>query len=128
MRESSALLAVTSYPLCMPTPSCLRCGACCFSTLDSYVRVSGDDYTRLGEQAERVTSFVGNRCYMRMHDGHCAALVVDAEGSFVCTIYAERPDTCRDLARESQQCEAEREQKAERPLVLRAKRASPDAR
>lgn len=112
----------------MATPSCLSCGACCFSTLDSYVRVSGDDYTRLGEHAEQLTNFVGNRCFMRMHDGHCAALVVDVEGSFVCTVYEQRPDTCRELARESGQCEAERQQKAERPLVLRAKQASLAAR
>ncbi|MEY4513042.1 MAG: hypothetical protein RLZZ450_5164 [Pseudomonadota bacterium] len=108
----------------MDTPPCLRCGACCFSSLVSYVRVSGDDYTRLGEHAEPLTSFLGNRCYMRMTDGHCAALVVDAEGSFVCSVYEQRPDICRELARESSQCEAERAQKAERPLLLRAKHAT----
>jgi Fe-S-cluster containining protein len=128
VRETSAAFFDASYPGEMSTPSCLRCGACCFSTLDSYVRVSGDDHTRLGEHAERLTHFVGNRCYMRMHQGHCAALVVDAEGSFVCSVYEQRPDTCRELARESPQCEAERLQKAERPLLLRARHGARDAR
>jgi Fe-S-cluster containining protein len=115
--------ACSGYPDEMTTPSCLRCGACCFSSLESYVRVSGDDHARLGEHAERLAHFVGNRCFMRMEDGHCAALVVDREGSFVCTVYEQRPDTCRELARESSQCEAERLLKAERPLQVRAKHA-----
>jgi uncharacterized protein len=61
------------------TPTCLACGACCFSTLETYVRVTGQDYARLGEHAEQVTVFVGNRCYMRMEHGHCAQLFAALE-------------------------------------------------
>jgi Fe-S-cluster containining protein len=102
-------------------PECLRCGACCFSTLETYVRVSGDDHARLGDAAESLVRFDGHRAYMRMVDGHCAALVVDARsGRFVCSMYEARPDTCRDLARGSPACAGERETKRERPLLALA--------
>ena len=124
MRENQGVPARSGYPGPMTTPACLRCGACCFSSLESYVRVSGDDHARLGEHAAQLAHFIGNRCYMRMEDGHCAALRVDREGNFVCTVYEQRPETCRELARASSQCDAERALKAERPLQLRAKLAA----
>ncbi len=76
--------------------------------------MTGDDYNRLGEAAERLVHFVGNRAYMRLTDGHCAALRVELDGRFVCTAYEARPDTCRDLERESAQCAGERLAKAGR--------------
>ena len=100
-------------------PRCLACGACCFSRLTEYVRVSGDDYARLGEEAEALTVFVGNRCYMRMFEGHCASLVVDAlTGELACSTYATRPEICRALARGSAECAGEIHEKHERPLIL----------
>lgn len=90
---------------------CLRCGACCFSASDRFVRVTGDDWARLGEAAERAAHFVGNRAFMRMRDGHCAALEVrpttDGAAEFFCTLYERRPQICRDLARGSPECEGE---------------------
>jgi uncharacterized protein len=91
----------------LPT-DCRRCGVCCFSASPTYVRVTGDDWSRLGAEAERVAHFVENRAFMRMRDGHCAALEVrrgaDGAADFFCTIYERRPQTCRDLARGSPQC------------------------
>ena len=111
------------------TNDCLRCGVCCHSNLDTYVRVSGDDWARLGVEAERVAHFIGNRAYMRMKAGAaggadgagcCAALDVreTAEGAggreFFCTVYERRPQVCRDLARGSPECAGELAAKAER--------------
>lgn len=99
--------------------ACLRCGVCCFSRLETYVRVTGDDWTRLGEEAGRLAHFIGHRAYLRMRDGRCAALEVraaeDGERRFYCTIYARRPQVCRDLARGSPECEAELALKGSRP-------------
>jgi Fe-S-cluster containining protein len=92
-------------------PECLVCGACCFGQGQRYVPVSGDDHARLGEHAEVYTQFIGNRCYMRMHEGHCAALHLAEDGRFVCQVYATRPSTCRELARGEGACRAELEQK-----------------
>jgi Fe-S-cluster containining protein len=97
----------------------LSCAACCFSTLDTYVRVDGDDYERMGDGAESLTQFVGNRCFMRMTDGHCAALQMSAEGPRTCAIYERRPEVCRALERGSPACEAELLQKRQRPELLR---------
>lgn len=95
---------------------CRTCGTCCFSLLATYVRVTGDDYARLGEGAERYATFVGTRAYMRMVDGHCAALEIDREAErFTCRVYETRPTVCRELARGSPECEGEIETKGDRP-------------
>jgi hypothetical protein len=100
-------------------PQCLGCGACCFSKLETYASVTGFDYARLGDCADDLTVFVGNRCYMRMLDGHCASLVVDrATRRFVCSVYETRPAVCRDLARSSPACQGEIYEKGERPGAL----------
>lgn len=100
---------------------------CCFSELATYVRVSGDDYERLGDLGETLVHFVENKAYLRMIDGHCAALVIDVENAaFVCSAYDVRPSICRDLDRGSPQCVGEREGKGDRPrdrlVQLRADR------
>lgn len=72
--------------------------------------VTGNDHQRLGPDAEQWVQWQNNRAFMRMTDGHCAALELQpgANGpQFVCTIYDQRPQTCRDLARGSPQCEAD---------------------
>lgn len=106
-------------------PPCLECGTCCFSNLETSVRVTGDDYERLGGAVDDFVHFVGNRAYMRLEGGHCAALRVELEGRFVCTVYETRPDACRDLARESPNCQGELYRKkgraAARLAQLRAK-------
>ena len=104
----------------MPLPPvCLRCGVCCFSKLETYVRVTGEDWTRLGAEAERLAHFVGHRAYMRMSDGHCAALLVrvgeDGARQYFCSVYETRPATCRELERGSPQCAGEIALKGERP-------------
>lgn len=97
---------------------CLRCGACCFSNLATYVPVRGEDYERLGERAEELVFFTDNRAYLVMHDGHCAALAIttDEDGArFTCLVYATRPTTCRELHRGSPACEGEIAEKGARP-------------
>jgi Fe-S-cluster containining protein len=105
-------------------PECLACGTCCFSTLSRYVPVTGDDYARLGDLATTLVEWEENRAYMRIEDGHCAALRVDlAQRQFVCTVYEARPETCRALARGSPECAGERATKGERPVVALRVRA-----
>ncbi|HYP87855.1 MAG TPA: YkgJ family cysteine cluster protein, partial [Polyangiaceae bacterium] len=118
-REGSTWpIAGLKLPVVGDVPECLACGSCCFSQLEAYVRVTGDDYSRLGERAAELVWFDGIRAYLRMVDGHCAALQLDPEsGQLVCDAYAVRPQVCRDLARGSAECRAEREMKSERPLL-----------
>jgi Fe-S-cluster containining protein len=104
-------------------PECTACGTCCFSTLPEYIRVFGFDHDRMDDAARAYTHFLGNRCYMRLEDGHCAALRVELApshplaGRFTCAIYEVRPDACRSLERGSGGCKGERHEKAERPLI-----------
>jgi len=80
--------------------------------MEEYVRVTGEDWTRLGDDAERVAHFVGNRAFMRMKEGHCASLELrhaeDGLAEFYCSLYERRPQVCRDLERGSPECEGER--------------------
>lgn len=104
-------------------PPCLACGTCCFSELDTYARLDGADHAGLGVRADELTHFIGNRCYMKMHDGHCAALVIDVAGRrFVCGVYESRPAVCRELERGSPACQGEIHEKGERPLALLGRR------
>lgn len=108
-------------------PECTRCGACCFSQAPDYLRVFGNDYERLGDDAARLTHFIENRAFLRLEDGRCAALTFDVPTEqFLCSVYERRPDVCRALERGSGHCAAERAEKAERPLaVIRRARAHP---
>lgn len=98
--------------------NCQACGVCCFSKLETYVPVTGGDWSRLGPIAEEVAHFVGHRVYMKMRDGHCGALdfhfTADGSLEFICTIYDHRPQLCRDLARGSPLCRGELAAKAGR--------------
>lgn len=86
--------------------------------MPEYVRVFGTDWDRMGDEARALTHFIGNRCFMRLEEGHCAALVIEPEnGRFVCSIYQSRPDTCHALERGSGQCRGELHEKANRPLL-----------
>jgi Fe-S-cluster containining protein len=102
----------------LPVPECLACGACCFSRLETYVSVTGDDHARLAERADELVWFDDNRAYMRMVDGHCAALRIEkGSGQLVCGAYETRPKICRDLARGSGACRGEIASKHDRPLL-----------
>jgi hypothetical protein len=76
------------------------------------VRVTGDDWRRLDDKAEGLAAFIEHRAYMRMTEGHCAALEIRCSpggaAEFFCTIYERRPQICRDLARGSPECAGER--------------------
>ncbi len=105
-------------------PECTACGTCCFSTLPEYVRVFGNDWDRMDERARAFAHFLGNRCYMRIEDGRCAALAIDPGDAEIgqsprywCRIYEVRPDACRALERGSGACRGERHEKGERPLL-----------
>ncbi|MCC6556251.1 MAG: YkgJ family cysteine cluster protein [Polyangiaceae bacterium] len=101
-----------------PPEDCTTCGACCFSTLPEYVRVHGCDHDRMDDRARALTHFIGNRCYMRIEDRRCAALVIDPEaGRFLCSIYEVRPDCCRALDRGSGHCRGELHEKRDRPPI-----------
>jgi Fe-S-cluster containining protein len=84
--------------------------------------VTGDDYERLGDDATRLVTFIGNQAFMQLEGagatspvGRCAALVLDpASGTYLCSVYDRRPELCRSLERGSPACAGERELKRDR--------------
>lgn len=100
-------------------PPCTSCGVCCFSDDPKYLRVANVDRDRLGPLAEQLTTQIGDDTFLRLVDGHCCALVYDpAKHEFLCSVYESRPDVCRWLARGSGVCASDRQEKADRTLVL----------
>jgi hypothetical protein len=103
-----------------PPEDCTRCGACCFSDSARHARVTGDDHERLGEEAESLVEWIDNRAFMRLERvtdslHKCAALAIDqVNGTFACSVYATRPDVCRDLERGSSACRGELATKSDR--------------
>lgn len=106
-------------------PDCQHCAACCFSELARYVRVTGNDYARLGADAATYVHFIENRAFMLLTEGHCAALKFELESmQFVCQVYERQPEVCRELERGSTTCKAVRQAKGERPLVFLGRKDS----
>jgi Fe-S-cluster containining protein len=123
-----------------PPEDCMCCGACCFSESIRHARVTGDDYTRLGDDAEGLVTWIENTAFMRLEPvsapaeraargsgglQRCTALAIDPiAGTFVCSIYERRPQVCRDLERAASACRGELTTKGDRPpralLLLRS--------
>ena len=63
---------------------CLNCGVCCFSKSATYVRVNGEDWTRLGEEADQYARFVGQRAMVTQLSGldtsGCPGVRVNVDG------------------------------------------------
>jgi Fe-S-cluster containining protein len=129
-----------------PPDDCTRCAACCFSESPRHARVTGDDYARLGEDAERLVTWLENEAFMRLvpivsatvastpvpaGPRRCAALQLHpARGGFSCSVYEQRPEVCRELERGSGGCRGEIAAKGDRPkraLTLLAARLPPRA-
>jgi Fe-S-cluster containining protein len=109
-------------------PECLDCGACCHADY-VHVWVSGSDHARLTpEERDRLTFFEGTMCYMRMTDGHCAALVLE-DAQWKCSVYERRPFLCREFARGGSACRHESETKGvhTRAALTEARRLLPRA-
>lgn len=114
-----------------PPADCTYCGTCCFSESPRHARVTGDDYARLGDDAESLVAWIGNVAFMRLrHLGDasgprgCVGLALDApHRTLTCSIYERRPQVCRDLERGGGACRGELAGKAERPpqALLRAR-------
>jgi hypothetical protein len=103
----------------VPLPPCTSCGRCCFASGGGYIRVFEVDWERMGEAARAATEpWEGGRA-MRMREGRCASLAIDRRaGTLSCSIYDERPDACRALARGSSGCLADAESKRDRALAV----------
>lgn len=112
----------------LPVPDdCRSCARCCFSDSAEHVRVFEIDWERMSARARAFTRTLGQGRYMDMSSGRCAALISDpALGSHACSIYDQRPDVCRSLARGTSVCLSEMRAKAGRPeaLLLQLRRAN----
>ncbi len=85
-------------------PECIECGICCNFDDPRYVWIFEDDEARLTDEDKKLTHWDNGRLFMRVKDGHCAALEVK-DGLSICSIYERRPFLCRDFVRGGELCE-----------------------
>jgi uncharacterized protein len=82
---------------------CLACGACCYGPAE-YVAVTAIDLCRMTPKTQgRYVQRVGERSYLKMVHGHCAALHA-RQGHYSCRIYAQRPQPCHTVEAGSREC------------------------
>jgi Fe-S-cluster containining protein len=82
---------------------CQACGACCYGG-EEYVSVTGLDLLRLSpRRAGRYVVTRRDRSFMKMVNGHCAALHARA-GHYSCRVYGERPQACQVVEVGSREC------------------------
>ncbi len=85
------------------TYDCQTCGACCYGP-EEYVSVLHVDLSRMTRPTRaRYVRRVGDRLYLKMLHGHCAALRA-RQGHFSCRVYKERPTPCHTVKEGSREC------------------------
>lgn len=92
--EASACVSYT------PQLDCLSCGACCREAYDAVEVGARDPFVR--RHPERIIR-VDQRLQVARKAGICACLA-PADGQWPCTVYADRPKTCRDFEYASDNC------------------------
>jgi len=82
---------------------CQACGACCYGP-EEYVSVNGADLCRFdGRTLGRYVVRRRDRVFLRMVQGHCAALHA-RQGHFSCRIYSMRPTPCHVVEAGGREC------------------------
>ncbi len=91
--ESAKALATADAPSHPDLPACAGCGRCCHLVVE----------LRPGDiiPEELVAVHAGVRCMDQHSDGACVAL---DRATRLCTIYEDRPQTCRDFNRGEALC------------------------
>jgi hypothetical protein len=100
-----------AWPACVHhgTPDCGPCGACCREAFDS-VPLGPEDDATAERHPDLVRTSTGWRDLVRVPSPtgcgtRCAALIGDGPTTpFRCTIYPDRPTSCRDLEPGSPNC------------------------
>ena len=95
-----------------PQPDCFTCAACCRGAYDTVIVAPGARVARTHPWLiERVDGLVRLRRATSQgtsagaaEDNRCAALAGDTGGPWRCTVYDDRPATCRQFTRSGRHC------------------------
>lgn len=102
-----------------PQLDCLRCGACCRGAYDAVYMGPKEPVIKRHPELVAVHGFV---YYLKRQGDRCGALAGAKQGPYACTIYDDRPKTCRDFDNGGRHC-----MDARRKLGLEAMPPDPDA-
>jgi len=82
-------------------PECLDCGVCCEKE-QKWVEVSQKDAERMGDLSKKLLTSGDIEPFAMKSDHMGRCLAQDSQGK--CSIYAKRPQVCRDVKRGSELC------------------------
>lgn len=85
-------------------PDCIECGACCLYGLIPIERREPEPLLDYVEITAEDTDVVIERAFRRNEDGRCQNLLGVVAEEVGCTVYADRPRTCRDFEAGSDRC------------------------
>lgn len=86
-------------------PDCISCGACCMFGMIPIERRTPEPLTEFVEMTADDTDVVIERALWRDHaDGRCRHLSGEVAREVGCTIYEDRPMTCRNFEAGSDRC------------------------
>lgn len=84
-----------------PSLDCQRCGACCRAAYDAVYLDPREKAIKRHPDLVGVQGFV---YYLKRSGDRCAALAGPKAGPYQCTIYDDRPRTCRDFENGGRHC------------------------
>jgi Fe-S-cluster containining protein len=97
---------------------CLACGACCMSYRVSFYWAEAGQRGLPGVLTEQLNPFMSCMAGTNCKQPHCAALQQSADGAFLCRVYAQRPDPCREVQIGDDKCLQARARHGLPPLQL----------
>lgn len=86
---------------------CTTCGACCREAFDAVEIAPDDPFVRLHPDLVIRTPF--GKTGVRRDGSRCACLMGGGEAPYHCTVYGDRPQTCRDVEVGGEACRWARE-------------------
>lgn len=92
----------------VPIPDCLTCGACCTFLFAVSVNMTDDVPPEMIWNITEDSGEVVVDCYLKRDAKtlFCTALKPTADGKMPCSIYEQRPQTCRNFEAGSDKCHA----------------------
>jgi Fe-S-cluster containining protein len=96
---------------------CLSCGACCMSYRVSFYWAEAEARGLPAGLTEQVNAFYSCMAGTNASQPRCAALQGPPGGPVACTVYEQRPDTCREVQVGDDKCTRARARHGLTPLA-----------
>jgi Fe-S-cluster containining protein len=84
--------------------TCMHCGACCAAYRVSFYWAEGESKKIPVQMTEQVNHFYSCMKGTNQRDPHCGALQGTVGQQVACSIYLQRPETCKEVTIGDEKC------------------------